>query len=66
MSTTLHMTRSEIIAAIDRVARIRLGTSAAELVDAYRTGRLADPGLVGDALVLADLLDPTDRLKPSE
>jgi hypothetical protein len=34
--------------------------SAAELIAAYRAGILDDPGQVGDVLVLAGLLDPSD------
>lgn len=64
MSTaTLQMTRREIIAEIERVTRARLGKSAAEVIKAHRAGRLSNPGVVGDAIVLADLLDPNDSLK---
>jgi hypothetical protein len=36
--------------------------SARELVDAYRAGRLEDPGAVADLLALASLLVETDPL----
>jgi hypothetical protein len=63
--TTVELTREQIIATIDRVTRARLGRSAADVVRAYRTGQLPDAGRVGDALVLADLLDPSDSLQSS-
>ncbi|WP_206784226.1 hypothetical protein [Amycolatopsis sp. MtRt-6] len=65
MTTTVQMTRNEIVAEIEKVTRARLGKSAAEVITSYREGRLADPGAVGDALVLADLLDPDDSLLPA-
>ncbi|MFD5089911.1 hypothetical protein ACFWMR_04880 [Amycolatopsis thailandensis] len=61
--TTVELTREQIIANIDRVTRARLGRSAADVVRAYRAGKLPDAGRVGDALVLADLLDPSDSLQ---
>jgi hypothetical protein len=64
--TTVELTREEIIRAIDRVTRARLGRSAADVVCAYRAGILPDAGRVGDALVLADLLDPADSLQLAE
>ena len=57
---TLELTRDEIVAEMERVARSRTGVSAAELISAYRAGTLDDPGQVGDVLVLAGLLDPSD------
>jgi hypothetical protein len=65
-TTTIEFTRDEIVAAIERVTRARLGKSAAEVISAYRAGNLADAGKVGDALVLADLLDPSDSLQLAE
>jgi hypothetical protein len=64
-TTTVEMTREQIIANIDRITRARLGLSAAEVVHAYRAGQLPDAGRVGDALVLADLLSPSDSLQPA-
>ena len=57
---TLELTRDEIVAEMERVARARRGVSAAALIEDYRAGRLQDPGQVGDVLVLAGLLDPSD------
>lgn len=59
---TLEMTRNEIIAEMDRVAKTRLGLSASEVLRAYRAGELEDPGEVGDLLILAELLDSTDPI----
>ena len=57
---TLELTRDEIVAEMERVALSRRGVSAAELIAWYRAGILDDPGQVGDVLVLAGLLDPSD------
>lgn len=54
---TLELTRDEIVAAIEKVAQERRGVSASRLVTDHRAARLDNPGEVGDALVLADLLD---------
>lgn len=62
-TTTVQMTRDEIVTAIEAVTRARLDKSAADVIKSYREGRLADPGRVGDALVLADLLQPGDSLQ---
>ena len=57
---TLELTRDQIVAEMERVARTRRGVSAAKVITDYRAGVLEDPGQVGDLLVLAGLLDPTD------
>ena len=62
--TTVQLTREDIISKIDHVTWIRLGRSAADVVRAYRAGQLRDAGRVGDALVLADLLNPRTRCGP--
>jgi hypothetical protein len=57
---TVELTRDEILAQIDQVSRKRLGLTAEEALQQWRAGELEDPGAVGDALVLSDLLDPED------
>jgi predicted dithiol-disulfide oxidoreductase (DUF899 family) len=57
---TLELSRDEIIAEMDRVARHRRHTSAAEIVRQYRAGTLEAPGELADLLVLGDLLDADD------
>ena len=57
---TLELSRDEIIAEMERVARHRRQTSAAEIVRAYRAGTLEAPGELADLLVLGDLLDADD------
>ncbi len=59
---TLDLSREEIVARIEKVARQRRGMSAAELLQAYRRGTLKDPGDVADVLVLADLLAEDDPI----
>jgi len=58
----LDLTRDGIVAQLDAEARRRLDLSAEDLVRAYRSGELTDPGRVADLLALASLLDPTDPL----
>ncbi len=54
---TIHRyTRAEIIAEIDQGARARLNLSASDLIRRYKSGRLSEPGRVGDILMLAGLL----------
>ena len=57
-----ELTRDEIVARLDAEARRRLDMSAENLVRAYRSCELTDPGRVADLLALASLLDPTDPL----
>jgi hypothetical protein len=58
----LELTRDEIVARLDAEARRRLQMSAEDLVRAYRSCQLTDPGRVADLLALASLLEPTDPL----
>lgn len=58
----LELTRDEIVRRIERGAQRRLHMSARELVQAYRSGRLEDPGLVADLLALSSLLAESDPL----
>lgn len=58
----LELSRDEIVARLDAEARRRLHMSAEDLVHAYRTCELPDPGRVADLLALASLLEPTDPL----
>lgn len=56
------LTRSEIVATLDREARARRDMSGAELVAEYRAGRLVEPGEVADLIGLAHLLGDDDPL----
>ena len=58
----VKLTRDAIARRMQREARQRLGMSAAEMVSAYRAGRLDDPGRVADLLALAHLLAEDDPL----
>ena len=53
----VEWSREQIAEQIDAEARRRLGISGASLLEAYRSGKLDDPGLVADLIVLADLLE---------
>lgn len=57
---TLELTRDMIIDEMERVAKSRLDMPAYEVVHLYQAGELEEPGVVGDLLVLADLLAPDD------
>lgn len=59
---TLELTRDDIIEEMDRVSMDRLGMSAHEVLSRYSAGELEQVGEVGDVLVLADLLDPSDPI----
>jgi hypothetical protein len=59
---TLELTRDEIIQEMDRVSKDRLGMTAYEVLSRYAAGHLEEVGEVGDVLVLADLLDPSDPI----
>lgn len=59
---TVDLTRDEIISTMDDVAKRRMGSTAQEVLRLYHRGELAEPGLVGDLLVLADLLSPDDPI----
>ncbi len=61
-STTTEWTREEIIAHLEEEAKRRRGVSASELVRAYVTGSLENPGEVADLLALAWLLPEKDPL----
>jgi hypothetical protein len=61
-SAPVLMTRDQILIEIDRVTQLRIGLSGQDTLCAYRAGTLEDPGRVGDALVLADLLDIDDPI----
>lgn len=61
-SQPTKVSRDTIVSTIDREARRRLDMSAGEMLTAYRRGELAEPGRVGDLLVLADLLAEDDEL----
>ena len=56
-STDVELTQDEIIALIEKGARERRGVTARELVEAYREGRLEEPGRVLDLLTFAAMLD---------
>jgi hypothetical protein len=58
---TLELSREQIVAEMERVARRRRHTSAAEVVRQYRAGTLEAPGELADLLVLGDLLDSDDE-----
>ena len=58
----LELSRDEIVIRLGAEARRRLHMSAEELVRAYKTCQLTDPGRVADLLALASLLEPTDPL----
>lgn len=58
----LELTQEEISERLERGARHRLGISAKEMVEAYRSGTLKDPGRVADLLALAHLLPKDDPL----
>lgn len=61
-ASPLELSRDEIVARLDAEARRRLNMSAEDLIRAYRSCELTDPGRVADLLALASLLDPTDPL----
>lgn len=59
----LDPTRDQVIARIERGVKQRgLRYSAADLVQAYRDGRLEDPAAVADLIALAALLTDDDPL----
>lgn len=58
----LDLARPEIVRRIEEGARVRLHMSAAEFVQAFREGRIEEPGAVADLLALAHLLPDTDPL----
>lgn len=58
--TVRELTREEILALLEAGAQRRLGMTAQAMLCAYRHSRLEDPGVVGDLLVLADLLPLDD------
>lgn len=56
------LTRSDIVATLEREARARRPMSAADFVAEYRAGRLVEPGEVADLIGLAYLLGDDDPL----
>lgn len=60
---TLELTRDQIVDEMERVTRRRLGIGAKEALHLYETGELQDAGEIGDVLVLADLLEPSDPIR---
>lgn len=64
--TTLPMSHDEIINEIEAVTQARLGMSSVDAIKAYRNGKLDDPGKIGDAIILADLLDDDDPVTVEE
>lgn len=57
----LDLTRDQILAGIERGLKQRgLFYSAADLVQAYRDGRLGDPAAVADLIALTALLTDDD------
>lgn len=61
-SHVIQLTREEIVARIEQGAQRRRGMSARDLIIAYKTGSLEDPGEVADLLALSDLLSEDDPL----
>jgi hypothetical protein len=61
-TTTLELSRAEIVELLDREARRRLGVSGEVLIQRYNSGTLKDCGLVSDLLALASLLTKDDPL----
>ena len=58
----MQLTRDEVIAYMEREAKARRQISAAELVRAYREGKLHEPCEVMDILGYGFLLAPDDPL----
>lgn len=58
----LQLTQEEISERLERGAKHRLGMSAKEMVEAYRSGTLKNPGRVADLIALAHLLPKDDPL----
>lgn len=56
----LELSRDEILRRIEEGAQRRRGISARELLHAWRTGTLEEPGEVADLLALAHLLAEDD------
>ena len=61
-NNTVEMTRDEIVRVIEDGARRRRNMSAAELIRAYRSCQLDNPGPVADLLALSHLLRDEDPL----
>lgn len=61
-NVSLQLSRDQIVDLMERIAQQRRGTSAEELLRAYRDGSLEEPGEVIDFLSLADLLEDDDPL----
>jgi hypothetical protein len=56
-TTHVELTQDDIVEILEREAPERAGMSAKEMVEAYRAGRLEEPGVVIDLLSLAGMLD---------
>jgi hypothetical protein len=61
-SPALDFSREDIVREIGAVAQARLGMSAPEMLRAYWTRQLPDPGQIGDVLALLRLLPGDDPL----
>ena len=57
-----EVSREDVLRLIDEQAQLRRGISGAELLCAYRAGRLDNPGELADILVYSDLLSPADTV----
>jgi hypothetical protein len=59
---TVEMSRDEVVSLLEEGARRRRGMTASQLIRAYRTRQLDDPGSVADLLALSYLLRDEDPL----
>ena len=60
-ATTVEYTHAELRSMINDAARARIGIDGEELLRRYRAGDLDPEWDVSDLLILADLLDASDR-----
>jgi hypothetical protein len=56
------LTRDEVVDLIETTAQAERHMSGTQLLHAFRQGQLENPGEVGEALVLADLLPDDDPM----
>ena len=61
-TTTVELTREQILARLEAGAQRRRRLSARELLLRYRAGKLEEPCEVADLLALADLLPHSDPI----
>lgn len=61
-TTDFTLTRDEVVELINHAAQAERGISGHQLLAAFRNGRLENPGEVGEALILADLLPDDDPM----